>query len=85
MAFWDKERELLRVEKKGTKSSFYSFKAVEKSGRSYVDVREHFEKIDGTIQHTAKGMSIPMAMITDMMVGFRDAVDILREGEEIDE
>ena len=79
MGFWDKEQELAKVEKKGTKSSFYSFKLVSKNGREMVDVREHFEKIDGTIQHTAKGMSIPLNTFTDMMVAFRDVNEELRD------
>ncbi len=78
MAFWDKEKELVKVDKVGTKSSFYSFKRVEKNGRTFLDVREHFSKADGSVQHTTKGMSIPMNMVTDIMVGFRDVVDILQ-------
>jgi len=79
MSFWDKEQELLQVPKVNTKSSYYSFKKVEKSGKTFLDVREHFTRIDGSIQHTAKGMSIPMAMVTDVMAAFRDVVDMLRE------
>lgn len=77
MAFWDKEREMVKVDKAGTKSSFYSFKKVEKSGRSFIDVREHFTKADGSIQHTAKGMSIPVGMIVDMATAFNDVVELL--------
>lgn len=77
--FWDKEQELLQVQKTGTKSSYYSFKKVEKSGKTFLDVREHFTRIDGSIQHTAKGMSIPMAMVADMKEGFDTVVAMLAE------
>ncbi len=70
MAFWDKEKEVHQEEKVGTKSGFYSFKFVEKSGREFVDVREHFTKADGTVQHTTKGMSIPAVMFENMAVAF---------------
>ncbi len=79
MAFWDSERELLQVKKEGTKTSYYSFKRVSKGGRDFIDVREHFAKADGTIQHTAKGMAIPVEMFDNMMVGFRDVYEIIKE------
>lgn len=79
MAFWDSEKEIKRVPKVKTKSSFYSFKQVSKNGRDFIDVREHFEKADGSIQHTTKGMSIPVEMFEDMMVTFRDVSDVIRE------
>ncbi len=72
--FWDKEVELCRVAK--SKTAFYSFKAVEKNGKSFIDIREHFERIDGSIQHTAKGISVPTAMFVDMAEGFNEALRI---------
>jgi hypothetical protein len=74
--FWDKEVELCRVAKSNSKSAFYSFKAVEKNGKSFIDIREHFERIDGSIQHTAKGISVPTAMFVDMAEGFNEALRI---------
>lgn len=79
MAFWDSEQELLQVKKEGTKTSYYSFKRVSKSGREFIDVREHFTKADGTVQHTTKGMSIPINIFDNVMVGFRDVYDIIKE------
>lgn len=73
--FWDKERELIRVPKSGTKSAYYKFTAVEKSGKSYIDVREHFDRIDGSTQHTAKGISIPVKMFAEMVDGFQTALE----------
>lgn len=75
LGFWDKERELTRVAKVGTKSAYYLFKAVEKNGKSYIDVREHFDRMDGSTQHTQKGFSIPSAMLADMAEGFKNALD----------
>ncbi len=80
MGFWDKEKEILQVEKAGTKASYYSFKEVSKGGRDFIDVREHFTKADGTAQHTTKGMSIPKEVFSDVMSGFRDVHDILNQG-----
>lgn len=79
MGFWDKEREILRVPKVSKPENFYSFKDVTKNGRRFVDVREHFEKKDGSTQHTTKGMSIPFDTFQDMMVGFRDAVEDMKD------
>jgi hypothetical protein len=78
--FWDKERELVKVAKSGTKSAYYKFTAVEKNGKSYIDVREHFDRIDGTTQHTAKGISIPTTMFAEMAEGFQTALDAYLKG-----
>jgi hypothetical protein len=78
--FWDKERELIKVAKSGTKSAYYKFTAVEKNGKSYIDVREHFDRIDGTTQHTAKGISIPTTMFAEMAEGFQTALDSYLKG-----
>ena len=78
-AFWDKERELHRVPK--AKTSYYSFKAVEKNGKTFMDVREHFTRADGSVQHTTKGMSIPAERFADMSQGFQVALEKYIAGE----
>jgi len=82
MAFWDKEQELCRINKVGTKASFYAVKAVEKNGREFVDVREHFEKADGTLQHTTKGMSIPKDMFLEFTIQIREAAEKFTGGND---
>ena len=63
---------LMDVPKVNTKSSFYRFKFwTSPQGRKFLDVREHFTKADGEVQHTAKGMAIPVEMFGDMVEAFR--------------
>ncbi len=72
---WKAGKEFKRVPKVNTKSTFYSFKEVNVYGRDCIDVREHFERADGSIQHTAKGISIPVEMFLDMVRAFCDVSD----------
>ncbi len=80
MGFWGKEVELARVAK-GKAKSFYKVTDVEKGGRRYIDVREHFEKGDGTLQHTTKGMAVPIESIDDLVIALQAVQEYLRSGE----
>lgn len=73
------KRELVRVPKPTTKSTFYMFQEVEVYGEKKIDVREHFERKDGSIQYTKVGMTIPLSVFEDLMAGFRDVAEIMRE------
>ncbi len=80
------EKVLKDVQKPKTKSSFYRLKTWKSpQGREFIDVREHYTKADGSVQHTTKGISIPVEMFTDMMVAFRDVDEHMRYGTPIPE
>jgi len=73
------EKELHRVPKSPNSSAFYKYQLAKVNGKPVVDVREHFTRKDGTEQYTAKGFSIPLESFADVMVGFRDVHEKLRE------
>lgn len=70
-------KELARVPKKG--SSFYVFNEVSVNGKPAIDFRVHFERIDGSTQHTTKGDTIPLDRFADVMAGFRDVHELIRD------
>jgi hypothetical protein len=73
------KRELARVPKSTTKSTFYMFQEVEVYGKKMIDVREHFERKDGSVQYTKVGITIPMEVFADLVDGFRETSGIMRE------
>lgn len=78
-AFWDSEKVLGDVAKAGTKSTFYRLKAVTKNGRSYVDVREHYTKADGSEQYTTKGSAVPVENLRELTDALITAANDLEE------
>lgn len=73
------EKELLRVPKAGSNTEFYKFQLAKANGKLVVDVREHFVRKDGSEQYTTKGYSVPLGGFADLMVGYRDVYEMLRE------
>ena len=65
--FWDKEPEVLvdRIDKTGTKSTFYMIKRVFKNGRELIDFREHYHTKDGALRY-GKGTSIPIENVQEI-------------------
>jgi hypothetical protein len=68
-------RQLKQVKKNGTKSTFYIFNEADAYGRKGIDIRENFERSDGSIQHTKKGMFVSFEAFND----FVDAINEVRE------
>lgn len=73
-SFWDSEVTVVDVPKPGTKGTFYRVKLVAKGGRKYVDLREHYNKADGTEQYTAKGTAIPVDGVQSVIDALAKAI-----------
>ncbi len=72
--------EIARVHKVGTKASYFIFKRGKtRNNVDSIDIREHFERADGSLQHTGKGITIPAESFTDFMVACRDVSDLIRD------
>jgi hypothetical protein len=68
-------KEIARVKKEGSKSTFYKLQEVEAYGKRGIDVREHFSRADGSEQHTSKGMFIPINSFKGLMSAFKDVYE----------
>ncbi len=73
-SFWDSEETVVRVDKAGTKSTYYLIKKVSKGKKSYVDIREHYERKDGSSQHTTKGSAVPVENVEEVISALREAI-----------
>jgi hypothetical protein len=72
-------KEIARVKKVGTKSTYWKLQEVEVYGKPGIDVREHFVRADGSEQYTTKGITVPMDSFADLMSGFRDVYEEYRD------
>ena len=68
--------ELAKVYK--SKSAFIAFTKITDGSKTAIDVREKFDRIDGSTQHTTKGFVIPVEKFDDFMVAARDVFEELR-------
>ncbi len=74
-AFWDSEETVARVDKAGTKGTYYLVKKVSKGKRVYVDLREHYDRKDGFAQHTTKGSAIPVEAAEELIAALQQAIE----------
>ncbi len=73
--FWDSEETIARVGKAGTKGTYYLIKKVSKGKKSYVDIREHYDRKDGSSQHTTKGSAVPVETVAELIAALQQAIE----------
>ncbi len=64
--------ELAKVYK--TKATFIALTLVKDGQKQAIDVREKFDKVDGTTQHTTRGFMVPVDKIEEFAAAMKDVL-----------